>query len=163
MTAIIENTIEIARTPEAVFDYLADQGNEVHWNPDCVSMDKLTAGPVDVGTRFKAKWKQGPAVVTECTRFERPRTWQYANDGPISVVLTVTVEPTATGATRMTSRGEWTPHGWFRLIFPVFVLRMRRAERGVVANARRALEERRDATARDVAQEVAENPASTLG
>ena len=37
MLAVIENTVEIARTPEAMFDSLADQGNEVHWNPDCVS------------------------------------------------------------------------------------------------------------------------------
>ncbi len=37
MLAVIENTVEIARTPVAMFDYLADQGNEVHWNPDCVS------------------------------------------------------------------------------------------------------------------------------
>ena len=147
MTAVIENTVEIARAPEAVFDYLADQGNEVHWNPDCVSMQKLTEGPVGVGTRFRAKWKQGPVVETECTRFERPRLWRYENGGQISVVLTVTLEPTPTGETRMTSRGEWTPHGWFRLIFPVFIRVMRSAEREVVANARNALEERRDAAA----------------
>ena len=152
MLAVIENTVEIARTPEAVFDYLADQGNEIQWNPDCVSMEKLTAGPVGVGTRFRAKWKQGPVVETECTRFERPRMWRYENGGQISVVLTVTLEPTPSGGTRMTSHGEWTPNGWFRLVFPVFVRVMRRAERGVVANARRALEERRDATGAAVVQ-----------
>jgi uncharacterized protein YndB with AHSA1/START domain len=152
MLAVIENTVEIARTPEAVFDYLVDQGNEVQWNPDCVSMEKLTAGPVGVGTRFRAKWKQGPVVETECTRFERPRMWRYENGGQISVVLTVTLEPTPSGGTRMTSHGEWTPSGWFRLVFPVFVRVMRRAERGVVANASRALEERRDATGAAVVQ-----------
>lgn len=145
MTAVIENTIEIARPPDAVFDYLADQGNEVHWNPDCVSMQKLTEGPVGVGTRFRAKWKQGPFVETECTAFEPPRMWRYENGGQISVVLTVTLEPMSTGGTRLTAHGEWTPHGLFRLVFPVFIRVMRRAERGVVANARRALEERRDA------------------
>jgi hypothetical protein len=46
----------------------------------------------------------------------------------------------------MTSRGVWTPHGWFRLAFPVFIRVMRRAERGVVANAREALEQGRDAS-----------------
>lgn len=145
MTAIIENTVEIARSPEAVFDYLADQGNEIHWNPDCLSMQKITEGPVGVGTRFRAKWKQGPVVETECSRFERPRMWRYENGGQISVALTVTLVPTPSGGTLMTSHGEWTPHGWFRLVFPVFIRLMRRAERSVVANARRALEERRDA------------------
>jgi uncharacterized protein YndB with AHSA1/START domain len=144
VTAVIENSIEIARTPEDVFDYLADQGNEVDWNPDCVSMEKLTDGPVGVGTRFRAKWKQGPFVVSECTRFERPRTWRYENGGPIAVVLTITLESTPSGGTWVTSRGEWTAHGWFRLVFPVFIQVMRRAEHAVLANARRALEERRD-------------------
>lgn len=147
MNAVIENTVEIARTPEAVFDYLADQENEVQWNPDCVSMERLTAGPVGVGTRFRAKWKQGPLVETVCTHFERPRMWRYENGGQINVVLTVTLEPTSSGGTRMTSHGQWTPHGWFRLVFPIFARVMRRAERDVIANARRALEERRDTPA----------------
>ena len=145
MSAVIENTIEISRTPGSVFDYLADQGNEVHWNPDCVSMQKLTEGPVGVGTRFRAKWKQGPVIESTCTVFQRPRMWRYENGGPISVVLTVTLEGTQSGGTRMTSRGVWTPHGWFRFAFPVCIRVMRRAERGVVANARLALEEGRDA------------------
>ena len=98
-------------------------------------------------TRFRAKWKQGPVIESTCTLFERPRIWRYENGGPISVVLTVTLEATPSGGTRMTSRGVWTPHGWFRLAFPVFIRVMRRAERGVVANARHALEEGRDAAA----------------
>jgi uncharacterized protein YndB with AHSA1/START domain len=144
MSAVIENTVEISRTREEVFDYLADQGNEVHWNPDCLSMEKLTDGPVGVGTRFRAKWKQGPVIESECTLFERPRTWRYENGGPVSVALTVTLEAMPSGGTRMTSSGVWTPHGWFRLAFPLFIRVMRRAERSVVANARQALEQRRD-------------------
>src|SRR4029078_5612531 len=136
----IENTVDIARSPAAVFDYLADQGNEIHWNPDCVSMTQLTDGPVGGGTRFRAKWTQGPVVETECTAFDRPRMWQYANGGPVSVVLTVTLEPTPVGGTRMTADGEATAHRQVRLIFPVFIRVMRRAERGVIASARRALE-----------------------
>jgi uncharacterized protein YndB with AHSA1/START domain len=142
--AVIENTGEIARSPEDVFDYLSDMGHEVEWNPDCLSMERLTDGPVGVGTKYRAKWKQGPVIITECTQHERPRMWTYVNGGPISVTLTVILEPTATGGTRMTARGEWSPHGWFRVIFPIFVRVMRRAEKGVIVNARRALEEHRD-------------------
>lgn len=147
MPAIIENTTDIARSREEVFDYLSDQGNEVDWNPDCVSMEQLTDGPVGVGTRFRAKWKQGPAVHTEVTRYERPQTWTYQNGGLISCVLTITLEETANDGTRMTSRGEWAPQGWFRLVFPIFIRVMRRAEKQVIANAKRALEEGRDRAA----------------
>jgi uncharacterized protein YndB with AHSA1/START domain len=145
--SVIENTVEIARAPEDVFDYLSDMGNEVQWNPDCVSVERLTDGPVDVGTKFRAKWKQGPAVVTEVTVFDRPRTWTYVNGGSISCVLKITLEPTSGGGTRLTSRGLWKANGLARLFFPVFIRVMRKAEVQVVANARRALEASADRTA----------------
>ena len=147
MSAVIENTVEIARMPEEVFDYLADQGNEVHWNPDCVSMQKLTAGPVGVGTRFRAKWKQGPVIFPEVTAYERPRTWTYANGGSIACILRISLEPTSSGGTRMTSHGTWSANGLARLFFPIFIRTMRKAEVQVVASARRALEAHEDRTA----------------
>ena len=45
MTAVIENTGDIARSPEDVFGYLSDMGHEVEWNPDCVSMETTHGGP----------------------------------------------------------------------------------------------------------------------
>ncbi len=144
MAAVIEWTTEIARTPEDVFDYLSDQGNERAWNPDCVSIEKLTDGPVGVGTRFRAKWKQGPAVITEVTAYDRPRSWTYTNGGSIGCVLTCTLEATRSGSTRMTSRGLWSAKGLARLFFPIFIRMMRRTELKIMANARRALEEHRD-------------------
>jgi hypothetical protein len=66
---LIENTEVIARSPEDVFDYLADVGNEIAYNPDCVSVERLTDGPVGVGTKFRVKWKQSPGmIITECTQ-----------------------------------------------------------------------------------------------
>lgn len=147
MAVVIENTIEIARSPEDVFDYLSDQGNEVQWNPDCLSMEKLTDGPVGVGTRFRAKWKQGPIVFTEVTAYDRPHSWTYENGGMISCILTATLEETASGGTRLTARGLWSGHGMARLFFPIFVRTMCKAELQVAVNARRALEGRRDRTA----------------
>jgi len=143
VAAVIENTVEIARSSEDVFDYLSDQGHEIDWNPDCVSMRKLTDGPVGIGTRFRAKWKQGPVVFTEVTAYERPRSWTYVNGGSIGCVLTVTLEP-ASGGTRLTSRGVWSANGLARLFFPVFIRIMRKAAVQVMANARRAMEECRD-------------------
>ena len=144
MATIIENVQDIARSPEDVFDYLSDQRSELEWNPDCVSMEKLTDGPVGVGTQFRAKWKQGPVVITRITAYDRPRRWVYENGGPISCVLTITLEPAPGGTTRMTSHGEWSGHGFMRLLFPVFIRTMRKAEAQVMANSKRALDEGRD-------------------
>ncbi len=147
MATVIENVIEIARTPEDVFDYLSDLANEVRWNPDCLSMERLTDGPVGVGTRFRAKWKQGPVIFPEVTAYERPRNWTYANGGSIACVMDITLEPTSSGGTRLTSRGTWSANGLAQLFFPLFIRTMRKAEVQVVAHARRALEAREDRTA----------------
>jgi hypothetical protein len=140
MPARIVNIQDIARSPDDVFDYLADLGNELHWNPDCVLMERLTDGPVRVGTRFRAKWKQGPIVYTEVKAFDRPNRWVYENGGPISCLLTVTLAPLPNGGTRLTSQGDWTAHGWMRLMFPIFIRVMRGAEKQVMTNAKEALE-----------------------
>jgi hypothetical protein len=147
VTTLIENVIEIARTPEDVFDFLSDMGNEVGWNRDCVSVERLTEGPVGVGTRFRAKWKQGPVVFTELTQYERPSSWTYVNGGSIACVLTLTLEPTPSGGTRLTSSGRWSANGLARLFFPVFIRRMRKAEVHVIVDARRALEAHEDRAA----------------
>ena len=147
MATLIENTIEIARTPEDVFDYLSDLGNEAHWNPDCVMIEQLTDGPVGVGTRFRAKWKQGPVLFPEVTAYERPHTWTYTNGGSIACTLRITLEPNASGGTRLTASGLWSANGLAVLFFPIFIRTMRKAEVQVVANARRALEAYEDRTA----------------
>jgi uncharacterized protein YndB with AHSA1/START domain len=125
---VIVNSVEIARPIEDVFDYLSDQSNELHWNPSVESMEKLTDGPVRVGTRYRAKWKGAPSIVTECTRYARPHGWSYRNGGPIAVAFDCDLEPTATG-TRLVVRFDATPRGWFHLVFPLFLREIRKQER----------------------------------
>jgi uncharacterized protein YndB with AHSA1/START domain len=141
---VIENVTVIQRSPEDVFDFLSDQGNEVLWNSDCRSSDRLTSGPVRVGSRFRAKWSQGPYVETELTELDRPKTWTYVNGGMIGCTLVVTLEPTADGGTRLISRGTWSANGVAKLVFPFFIQTMRKTEVQVMADAKRYLEERRD-------------------
>jgi hypothetical protein len=137
--AVIENTVEIERTPDVVFDYLVDLRNELKWNPDVQSMEKITEGPIGVGTQFRAKWKQSGLLIVECTKFDRPRSWTYRNGGPVSVDLDATVSPAGAGS-RVVTRFDAHPHGWFSLVFPVFLLIMRRAEKRNGLSYKRALE-----------------------
>jgi uncharacterized protein YndB with AHSA1/START domain len=137
--AVIESSTLIKRGPDEVFDYLVDLRNELEWNPGVVSMEKLTDVPIGVGTRYLAKWKQSQRIEVECVAFDRPRRWVYTNGGPVAVTFTGTLTPHQTG-TRLVVSFDARPRGWMRLVFPVFVLVMKRQERENMVNIRRTLE-----------------------
>src|SRR5260370_7943734 len=75
--AVVENSVEIARPIEEVFDFTSDMRNELKWNPDVESMEQITEGTVALGTRYQAKWHTSPPVTTECTHFERPSSFSF--------------------------------------------------------------------------------------
>lgn len=137
--AVIENSVQIDRSPAEVFDYLVDLRNELEWNPDVQSMEKLTDGPIGVGTKFLAKWKQSRQIEVECIRFERPRRWAYSNGGPLSVVFDVTLTPQGTG-TWLAARFDARPHGLLKLFFPVLLRQLRRAEKQNMQHIKNVLE-----------------------
>lgn len=137
--AVIENSVQIDRSPQEVFDYLIDLRNELEWNPDVESVKKLTDGPIGVGTKFLAKWKQSKLIEVECIRFERPNTWVYSNGGPLSVVIDLTITPQGTNSL-LYSRFDVRPHGLLRLFFPVLLRELKRAEKQNMSYIKNVLE-----------------------
>jgi uncharacterized protein YndB with AHSA1/START domain len=129
LVTVIENRVEIGRPIDEVFDYLSDPRHELEWNPKVRVMEKLTDGPIGVGTRFRAKWTKSPVVAMECTRFDRPTAWCYVNDGPVGVELDAKLAAAPSGGTVLTVRFDATPHGWMKLAFPIFLRAMRKEER----------------------------------
>jgi hypothetical protein len=75
-TAILVAEADIERSPEEVFDYCSDPANEPEWNIKMKAIEKLTDGPVEVGTQYRMEFRSGPAVISECVRFERPSVWE---------------------------------------------------------------------------------------
>jgi len=138
--AVIENSVQINRTPEDVFGYLVDLRNELQWNPGVQSMEKITDGPIGVGTKFLAKWKQSQLIEVECIRFEYPRRWAYSNGGPLAVVFDITLTPHGSG-TLLASRFDVRPRGLMRLFFPVVLRELKRAEKQNMAYIKNALEQ----------------------
>lgn len=141
MTSTITNSVVIKCSPEEAFDYLSDHRAELEWNPKCQSMEKLTEGPVGLGTRYRAKWRSSPYVELETVAFDRPHSWTMHNGGPIEVTFTGRLTPVANG-TRLDASFEPTPHGWFRLVFPIFQFATRRQERANMLYLRDSLERR---------------------
>lgn len=142
---VIRNSTVLPCTPEEAFDYLPDLRSELEWNPDCKRVDKITDGPVGLGTKFRAQWKGSPLVEVEIVEYERPRRWKAHNDGPLEIHFTATLEPVAAG-TRLRVDFDARPHGWFRLVFPAFLLFARRAEKANMRRVRQALERRTSAS-----------------
>ena len=142
---VIRNSVVVNRAPEVVFDYLSDLRAELEWNPRCEVMEKLTEGPVGPGTKYRAKWKSSPYVELETMAFDRPHGWTMHNGGPIEVTFTCRLEPVP-GGTLLHAAFEPTPHGWFRLIFPVFLAVIRREEAANMRHLRDTLERQTEAS-----------------
>ncbi len=144
---VIRNSVVIRCTPAEAFDYLSDHRAELEWNPKCEAMEKLTEGSVGVGTKYRARWKNSPYVELETVAFERPRTWTLHNGGAIEVTFTARVEAVTEG-TRLSVEFAPRPHGWFRLVYPLFLLAMRRDEKKNMNLIREALERRIQSSSR---------------
>lgn len=139
--SVIENSVQLERSPEDVFDYCVDLRNELEWNPDAQSMEKITDGPIGVGAKFLAKWKQSELVEVECMRFDRPHGWSYSNGGPLSVVFDGAVTPQGAGSL-LAVRFDARPSGPLKLIFPVLLQVLKRAEKRNMLCIKHALEKK---------------------
>lgn len=143
----ITGQIEIARPIEEVFDFVADETNEPLYNEDMTRCDKITSGPVGVGTRYEAGMKStGPSSMTvEVTGFERPnRIDSVAHiEGVLNIRGSVTFRTIPSG-TSMSWEWAVEPHGCMKLLGP-FVVRMGRAnEERIWTSLKRYLETNKD-------------------
>lgn len=139
-TTEIVSRVTIQRSPEQVFAYISDMRNEVKWNPDVQYMEKISDGPVRVGTRFRAKWHMSDTVNVIITDLQPPYHATFENGGPVEVKLDVFLRPGGSG-TNFESHFIATPHGFVRAIFPIFKSRIKSQEQENMVNLKKALEQ----------------------
>lgn len=123
----IRNEVVIRRPREEVFDRLSDPRSELQWNPKVEMMERVDE-QLGVGCRFQAKWKLSKPLTLTVTRYDRPNGWSYTNDGPIVVDLDADLEDHPEGTLLHTSFKP-KARGAARLMFPVFLLMIRREEK----------------------------------
>jgi deazaflavin-dependent oxidoreductase (nitroreductase family) len=140
--ARVEGEIVIGRPVEEVYDFVADERNEPRYNPRMVRAEKVTPGPIGVGTRFAAQMKgRRPIDMTiEFTDFERPRRLaSHTRLAAMDIRGALTFDPVAHG-TRMRWAWELQPRGVLRLLGPIVARVGARQERVVWAGLKRLLE-----------------------
>ncbi len=141
--ARIEGEIVIGRPADVVFDYAADPGNEPEYNPRMVRAEKITAGPVGQGTRFRsavASMGRTVEMLIECTRYERPVLFATAiTMRQADFTYRLTFQPAADG-TRMHWSGDVRPKGALKLLGPLITWLGIRQEKRIWASMKRHLE-----------------------
>jgi carbon monoxide dehydrogenase subunit G len=136
--------------PSTVFGYLSDFRTQTEYMPGVVSVDKLTGGPIGVGSRFLTK--MGPAeanfqAVDVMTVYERDRRYASTVEGAIQPIAgEATFEPIAEGTLgtfRTTARLGYssTLLGMGLLKFQL-VQQMRRRRRDAWSRANEILKDR---------------------
>jgi len=141
--ARINGEIVINRPVEEVFDTVADERNEPRYNPRMLRAEKLSPGPVGLGSRFRAEMRTRPRPVvmtTEFTGYQRPR-WLASTTrlSTMDIQGTLTFDPVPAG-TRMRWSWELQPRGLLKLLTPVVVRIGGRQERAIWTGLKRLLE-----------------------
>ncbi|MGZ3582007.1 MAG: SRPBCC family protein [Ktedonobacterales bacterium] len=152
--AHVEGQIIIHRPVDEVFDFVADERNEPRFNPQMRWAEQTSAGPIGVGTTFRAESTSlgRPVMMTIAfTTFERPQQLTSSTHlSTMDIQGTLTFNPVPEG-TRMRWSWELEPRGMLKLMTPVVALIGRRQERTIWTGLKRYLETREAPLAADQA------------
>jgi hypothetical protein len=139
----IEGEILINRPAEEVFDFVADERNEPRYNPHMRRAERISEGPIGVGSRFRAEivsMGRPVEMVIEFTGCDRPR--RLASSTHMSSMDThggLTFDPVPEG-TRMRWSWDVEPRGVLRLIRPLVAWIGQRQEQRIWTNLKHLLE-----------------------
>jgi hypothetical protein len=145
--AHIADRIRIAAPVETVFDTVADSRHEPAYNPAMKDVEKLTPGPVGLGTRFRAHMGRGGSpMLVELTGYDRPHRLASVTTGALMQTSgALTFREDGTG-TVMSWDWEVRPKGWLRALGPAVGPLGSRMERRVWGGLKRHLEDSADHT-----------------
>lgn len=142
---LVKGEIVIERPIEEVFDFVADEQNEPKYNPEMTVAEKVTDGPVGVGTKFHSvmSGRGGPAEMTiEFIDFDRPH--RIVETTRVSNVMVINGElrfEPVVGGTKMTWLWDLHPRGIYKLLGPMIRRTGERQEVAVWTGLKHVLED----------------------
>ena len=113
--------LEIARSREDVFDFLANLDNEPLYNTDASNIRKVTDGPIGLGTVYEEDFRRIGHFRTTIDEYERPSALTFdARSARMDVVVRFRLTEPTPGKTHMRVEYDMKPKGALRLMSPVF-------------------------------------------
>jgi carbon monoxide dehydrogenase subunit G len=141
---LIEESVHIAREPDAVWTMITDYSSDHLWRPGITEMTPDPPGPPAVGTRVREVLESsGRSYVTDSTvtSVGPGRTYRFAGSGTTGGVEgSRTVDADGDNEARFTYRVELTLAGRFRLLRPLVGSTMRKGLRADLERLRAILE-----------------------
>jgi uncharacterized protein YndB with AHSA1/START domain len=139
---MIEHRLEVTldQSRERAFDFFVDFRNEPAWNPDCVAVEKISDGPIGVGTTFTGKMKRMGPSESEIVALDRPR---YCSVVDRSRGAAGTFDFRFTphdGGTRVEVTMRMQPRGPMRLLRPLMARMVRRMLADLPEKMRRGID-----------------------
>ena len=118
-------TTEIARSPQEVFDYLADVRRHAEWSPKAYRIDGLAEGPVHLGSTFTSYGyvprEPDHRNEVEVTRFDPPKEIEFtAMDRGEPFVNRYTLTPQGVGTRVDRVMDMPRPDGLMGAVLPLF-------------------------------------------
>lgn len=139
----VEGDIVIERPLEEVFDFVADECNEPQYNPRMTRAEKISSGPIGVGTQFRSAMTGvgGAAEINiEFTEYDRPRhITEKVQLSTMDISGALFFEPVPEG-TRMKWIWDLEPHGMYKLMGPLIRRVGERQERTIWTSLKHLLE-----------------------
>lgn len=144
MTKLHER-IETRLAQESAFAFVADFANAMRWDPGVATSERIDAGPVGVGARYRLGVRLGGRVAPmeyRITVFEPSRRVVLVGQGSgVSAVDEISFAPAGTG-TRIDYTADIRLGGLLRLAQPLLRGQLERIGREALAGMRRTLDGR---------------------
>ena len=141
LTERIQTTLPI----DEVFAFVADFANSMHWDPGVATSERIDAGPVGLGARYRLGVRlRGRVAPMEyrITTFEAPHRVVLTGEGSgVSAVDEIRFEPAGTG-TRIDYTADIRLGGLMRLAQPFAGGAFAKIARDALDGMQRALDER---------------------
>lgn len=141
----LHETIETTLPLDETFAFVADFANAQHWDPGVATSERLDAGPVGLGARYRLGVRLAGRVAPmeyRITTYEPTSHVVLTGSGSnVTAVDEIRFERAGTG-TRIDYTADIALGGWMRLIQPFAGGAFERLAQAALAGMKRALDER---------------------
>lgn len=134
-------TCTVPRGPDEVFDFLADIRNEKAWNPRVIRLEKVSDGPIAVGSRFEGQYTGLGRLDTELVEVDRPRRLGFRSVGPRMRIAGTFVLLADAGGTAIELSADFDPQGILRVLSPLLAPVMQKQNKAAGDRLQAALSE----------------------